>query len=96
MSNEVDVDGNGTIDFPEFLNLMARKMKFTNVEEELNKAFCVFDKGQSVMPSGLYRVLYATNKNKGKQNVTLHESGDEIINRNGGGIAAVVAVLLIG
>jgi len=23
----VDADGNGTIDFPEFLNLMARKMK---------------------------------------------------------------------
>lgn len=27
MINEVDVDGNGTIDFPEFLNLMAKKMK---------------------------------------------------------------------
>jgi len=27
MVNEVDVDGNGTIDFPEFLNLMAKKMK---------------------------------------------------------------------
>lgn len=27
MINEVDSDGNGTIDFPEFLNLMARKMK---------------------------------------------------------------------
>ncbi|GJS78623.1 hypothetical protein Tco_0728504 [Tanacetum coccineum] len=67
MSNEVDVDGNGTIDFPGFLNLMARKMKFTNAEEELNKAFRVFDKGQSVMPSGLYRVLYATNKNKDHQ-----------------------------
>lgn len=27
MINEVDADGNGTIDFHEFLNLMARKMK---------------------------------------------------------------------
>ena len=27
MINEVDVDGNGTIEFGEFLNLMARKMK---------------------------------------------------------------------
>lgn len=27
MINEVDADGNGTIDFGEFLNLMARKMK---------------------------------------------------------------------
>lgn len=27
MINEVDADGNGTIDFPEFLTMMARKMK---------------------------------------------------------------------
>lgn len=27
MMNEVDMDGNGTIEFGEFLNLMARKMK---------------------------------------------------------------------
>ena len=27
MINEVDKNGNGTIDFPEFLNMMARKMK---------------------------------------------------------------------
>ena len=27
MINEVDTDGNGTIDFPEFLTMMARKMK---------------------------------------------------------------------
>lgn len=26
-AGQVDTDGNGTIDFPEFLNLMARKMK---------------------------------------------------------------------
>lgn len=31
MINEVDADGNGTIDFPEFLNLMARKMKVGTV-----------------------------------------------------------------
>lgn len=31
MINEVDADGNGTIDFPEFLNLMARKMKVQSV-----------------------------------------------------------------
>jgi len=44
MINEVDADGNGTIDFPEFLNLMARKMKDTDSEEELHEAFKVFDK----------------------------------------------------
>lgn len=31
MINEVDADGNGTIDFPEFLNLMARKMKVSTI-----------------------------------------------------------------
>merc|ERR1711898_75185 len=44
MINEVDVDGSGTIDFPEFLNLMARKMKDTDSEEEIKEAFKVFDK----------------------------------------------------
>ena len=47
MINEVDADGNGTIDFPEFLNLMARKMKETDSEEELKEAFRVFDKDQN-------------------------------------------------
>ena len=31
MTNE-DADGNGKIDFPEFLSLMARKMKDTDTE----------------------------------------------------------------
>ncbi|CDI79520.1 calmodulin, putative [Eimeria praecox] len=44
MINEVDADGNGTIDFPEFLTLMARKMKDTDSEEELIEAFKVFDR----------------------------------------------------
>merc|ERR1712010_71401 len=43
MINEVDADGSGTIDFPEFLNLMARKMKDTDSEEEIVEAFKVFD-----------------------------------------------------
>jgi calmodulin len=47
MINEVDADDNGTIDFPEFLNLMARKMKDTDSEEELKEAFCVFYKDQN-------------------------------------------------
>jgi len=36
--------GNGTIDFDEFLNMMAKKMKETDSEEELREAFRVFDK----------------------------------------------------
>ena len=38
------VPGNGTIDFPEFLTMMARKMKDTDSEEEIREAFRVFDK----------------------------------------------------
>ncbi|KAK3092934.1 hypothetical protein FSP39_009081 [Pinctada imbricata] len=44
MINEVDVDGNGTIDFSEFLSMMSRKMKETDTEDELREAFKVFDK----------------------------------------------------
>lgn len=36
--------GNGTIDFPKFLTMMARKMKDTDSEEEIREAFRVFDK----------------------------------------------------
>ena len=41
---EVDLDGNGTIDFKEFLCLMVKKMKDTDTEEELLEAFKVFDR----------------------------------------------------
>ena len=44
MINEVDADSNGTIDFPEFLTMMARKMKDTDSEEEIREAFKVFDR----------------------------------------------------
>lgn len=44
MVNEVDADGNGTIDFPEFLTMMARKMADAASEEEVTEAFRVFDK----------------------------------------------------
>lgn len=40
--------GNGTIDFPEFLTMMARKMKDTDSEEEIREAFRVFDKVNAV------------------------------------------------
>lgn len=47
MISEVDADGSGTIDFPEFLNLMALKMKHKDSAEQLKEAFKVFDKDQN-------------------------------------------------
>ncbi|XP_037672181.1 calmodulin-A-like [Choloepus didactylus] len=44
MINEVEAGGNATIGFPEFLPMMARKMKDTDSEEKIHKAFQVFDK----------------------------------------------------
>ena len=32
---DVDADGNGTLDFSEFLTLMATKIKYNDVEDEL-------------------------------------------------------------
>ena len=36
--------GNGNIDFPEFLAMMAKKMKESDSDEEIREAFKVFDK----------------------------------------------------
>ncbi|XP_032114109.1 calmodulin-like protein 3 [Sapajus apella] len=44
MMREIDQDGSGTVDFPEFLRMMARKMRDTDSEEEIREAFRVFDK----------------------------------------------------
>lgn len=44
MINEVDVNSDGSIDFPEFLTMMARKMKDTDSEAEIAEAFKVFDR----------------------------------------------------
>lgn len=44
MINEVDVNSDGSIDFPEFLTMMARKMKDTDSEAEILEAFKVFDR----------------------------------------------------
>merc|ERR1719369_281621 len=39
----VDKDGTGSIDFPEFLMMMALKMNLENAEDEVREAFKVFD-----------------------------------------------------
>lgn len=39
MVNEVDINGNGTIEFNEFLLMMSKKMKSAEGEDELKEAF---------------------------------------------------------
>jgi calmodulin len=44
MLKELDVDGNSTIDFQEFLTVMARRIVETFSEEDLRVAFKLLDK----------------------------------------------------
>ncbi|KAG5634875.1 myosin I light chain Cam2 [Sphagnurus paluster] len=44
MVREVDTDQNGTIDFDEFLNMMAKTIQGVDDDEEMELAFRVFDK----------------------------------------------------
>merc|ERR1711997_111608 len=43
MVNQVDKDGTGMIDFPEFLSMMSLKQESENAEDEVREAFQVFD-----------------------------------------------------
>lgn len=43
MVREIDTDGNGQIDFNEFLNMMIIKMKDVITEDEIREAFLLFD-----------------------------------------------------
>ncbi len=44
MIEEVDEDRSGTIDFDEFIEMMAKKLNQINIEKELLDAFKVYDR----------------------------------------------------
>ncbi|GAU98913.1 hypothetical protein RvY_09989 [Ramazzottius varieornatus] len=44
MINEVDIDGDGSVEFSEFLRMMVRKMKQVDLDDELRVIFNLFDK----------------------------------------------------
>ena len=43
MITQLDADKSGTVDFPEFLNMMAKTMHNTEEADDLRQAFNVFD-----------------------------------------------------
>ena len=60
MINEVDIDGNGQIEFPEFCVMMKRIMKETD-QEMIREAFKVFDKdGNGVITESEFRYFMVT------------------------------------
>ena len=61
MIKEIDLDGNGVIDFNEFLYLMVKKMNGNDTEEELLEAFKVFDRdGNGYVTSHELRCVMTT------------------------------------
>jgi len=57
--NEIDINGDGVIDFHEFINLMAKQSHENDPEEELREAFKIFDKDEDgfISPAELKFVM---------------------------------------
>jgi len=56
MIREIDEDGNGEIDFDEFVQVMSRKVQPTYTPEEVKSAFKVFEAANAGLPQGHVKV----------------------------------------
>ncbi|XP_053404175.1 calmodulin-A-like [Mercenaria mercenaria] len=61
MINEVDADGNDSVDFPEFLKMMAKNVQCTDSEKDIKEAFRVFDRNGDGLISATELRLVMTN-----------------------------------
>ncbi|KAL2507368.1 Calmodulin-7 [Forsythia ovata] len=81
MIKQVDADGNGKIDFLEFLNLMVQMKTDTDSEEELKEAFRVFDTDQDgfISAAELHHFMLNLRKNLTNEEVDemIHEADDD-------------------
>ena len=57
MVRQADADGNGIIDFPEFLTMMARKMAAQDPDREINEAWEVFSTGLEFVPEFMIKKI---------------------------------------
>ena len=87
MINEVDIDGNGTIDFREFLGIMTKKLKETDSEDELIEVFKIFDSdGNGLINSNeLLNVMVTLGEDINKEDINdlikeVDHDGDGFIN----------------
>ena len=71
MINEVDINNNGAIDFKEFLDIMLKKLKDFESEEELIEAFKIFDKdGNGLIGSEeLLNVMLSLGEDSNKEEI---------------------------
>lgn len=72
MVNEIDEDGNGSIEFDEFVTMMSRKVMDSESDKELQEAFQVFDKDSDgfISPVELRFVMMNLGEQLSEQEVT--------------------------
>ena len=77
MLNEADIEGNGTISLDGFIELMNRKLRSEDVEEEIIETFKKFDLDNNglIGPEDIYNLLHSFN-----QDITISEA--EEMNKN--------------
>ena len=78
MIREIDQDGNGEIDFDEFVHVMSRKVQPTYTPEEVKGAFKVFEQPNSGLAPGYVKtsVLERALTTYGTEKLSLEEAQD--------------------